>query len=114
MDKENRSFGKIKMYPVVFQSNLVNGAMGLAELSNNSGGVPTTFEKIFGHHGLTCDNSGREHDEIEKEKQQRNVHFCLPENVQRGTHSLGTNSTRGLFSSEKICPPHFCCLSTSS
>ena len=44
MDKENRSFGQIKMYPV-FQLNLVNGAMGLAELSNNSGGVPTTFEK---------------------------------------------------------------------
>ena len=51
MDEENRSFGKIKMYPVL-QFNLVNGAMGLAELSNNSRGVPTTFEKIFGHHGF--------------------------------------------------------------
>ena len=58
MDEENRSFGKMKMYPV-FQSNLVNGAMGLAELSNNSGGVATTFEKTIGHHGLTCDNMMR-------------------------------------------------------
>ena len=98
MDKENRSFGKIKMYPV-FQLNLVNGTVGLAELSNNSRGVPTTFEEIIGHHGLTCDNSGREHDEIEKEKQQRNVHFCLPENVQRGTHTLVGHKfhTRSIF-----------------
>ena len=47
MDKENRLFGKIKMY-TVFQLNLVNGAMGLAELSNNSRGVATTFEKNIG------------------------------------------------------------------
>ena len=52
--------------------------MRLAELSNNSGGVATTFEKTFGHHGLTCYNSGREHDEIEKEKQQETFIFvCL-------------------------------------
>ena len=46
MDKENRSFGKIKMYPV-FQPNLVNGTVGLAELSNNSRRVATTFEETI-------------------------------------------------------------------
>ena len=44
MYEENRSFGKIKMYPVL-QFNLVNGTVGLAELSNNSRRVATTFEK---------------------------------------------------------------------
>ena len=47
MDKENRSFGKIKMYPVL-QFNLVNGTVGLAELSNNSRGVATTLETNIG------------------------------------------------------------------
>ena len=46
MYEENRSVGKIKMYPVL-QFNLVNGTVGLAELSNNSRGVPTTFEKTI-------------------------------------------------------------------
>ena len=46
MDKENRLFGKIKMY-TVFQLNLVNGAMGLAELGDNSWGISTTFWLII-------------------------------------------------------------------
>ena len=111
MDKENKSFGKIKMYPVVFQFNLVNGAMGLAELSNNSRGVPTTFEKTIVLVTIVGENMMRLK---RKSSEETFIFVCLKMFREGHTHSLGTNSTLGLFSSEKICPPHFCCLSTSS
>ena len=71
--------------------------MRLAELSNNSGGIATTFEKIFGHHGLPCDNGGREHDEIEKEKQQETFIFVCLKCSERDTLVGHKFHTRSIF-----------------